>query len=253
MASQQPATTLNTITDEINAILTESTVYLSGDDLRIRRLLHECNKLMQANAADGWICKARIAQIQGDEEAFQYAIRNAERLDSTGEWEQTKGVGLLNLHRYSAAQDIFCKMIAPEIGLFGPLFPFTLNTGAYRSVHESYQGLPGKGMTAPKTYPAESIAKVSTFMRESNITDKDVAAFLDKAGDVLRRHSYMPANSSPQPIIYIMDGDSCLYFRYPLDVSPAQAATLNFELAELMVDVDFELLDKLHISFEVAQ
>lgn len=251
MTTIRPVTKYNDITNEINAILERSTVYIDSSSFEARRLRRECDNLSKVDPAHGWICRARLEQLQGNEDEFRHAVRNAERLDRTGEWSQTLGVGLLNLHRYSEAQTVILNNLTPELGLFGSLYPFALNCGAYCAVDRNYRSLPEKGMPVPDTYPHEMISRIASYMAESDITDQDVSSFLDVAGDVLRRHSYMLASSSPHPSIVAMECESYLHFRYSLDLPPAQIASLNVELAEMMAEHDSPLMDKLHVSFGV--
>lgn len=252
MSSKKALTITNELTDKINNLL-EDEQYLDPNSLLVRTLRKDCDKLASVSAADAWISRARIAQLTGSNEDFDYAINNSQKLDPTDEWRATQVIGLLNLHRYSEAQNIVINMLEPQLGWFNSMYKIALRSGAILAVYHSsidHQGAIGIVMTPD--FPHEFVSKCANFMREQNIADADVGRMLDLAGQVMRKMSCMDIKALSWPKLVKTGESEVLHFRFLLQRNPEQVAEANMELALLMAESDLAHLDGLHVSFGSA-
>ena len=105
----EPATIESNIIQSINALLVGESRYLSVDDIRYRKILRECDKLIQVDPAQGYIARAMARSIVGDMQMGESDLANALKL-APGLADDVKFVWahfLLNMGAHSSALALF--------------------------------------------------------------------------------------------------------------------------------------------------
>ena len=254
MPSPLPATIAIAVADELTRLVTTAHVFADKNDLRVRRLASEIDKLIKVDAKVGHLAKACLFQLYGDAESMRYHVSCAAKLWSDSAVDSVFGRCLTNLGFFSEAQ-VACSLAAePRRGSFTTNIATCLYCGAVVAMGRLTDQARIMGFD---TAIAEvGIAgEVRAILERVGIEDEEIGRILDVAGELMREQGLFYQDVGPQ--IFCVDdadlGGGCVYYTFALSATPERVTELQFELACRLVDRFPVLPAAFSVGFRCAQ
>lgn len=246
-----PATIANQLNDSIEHMLLVATKYLNINDFEIRRLIAEAKKLQKVDAYAGHLALGNIYHLCGDHVQMRYFHRNADRLRydlNTHGWSTACEC---NLGFVSIAQEHFGIVGEPKSGEFTKAFTLGLACGAFQLLGEYIEQ--AEKMQLDLTGLPVSLAKEAReVLSNAGITDADVAAMLDIAGEIMREERVFYAGN-PEQMVMIETGDSldssCVHMTYWIPLSGKQVAVMATRMDDKIAETIERIPDQFQVSF----
>lgn len=261
MVQAQPQSIAIKLTDECNNLGMSIHHYIDLDKMNAEtreyfRLKEEAKKLTLKKdfASTGYallgFLSVFIGSKNGVSENFGNAIRMSLGDKALQQTNLAKSLALLGY--YSEAQKLWVDVINLEnIKKFGGN---ALECGAFNFIQEKC------GNTAISVSDTQNLAPeiqkkkhaINEHIRSKIILlDTDIAALLDKAGEVIRKHKYI--NIDAMRFFEKLDLDfgkpRCLHYFIDLDLPAKEVGEANIELADIIAQSDIEIPMTFHVSF----
>jgi hypothetical protein len=239
-----PATIAADVTEKLNQLIDATTGYRSSTDFELRALLRECDKLANADAFSASLNRAYAVHLTGDLDSAKYWLTNAGKFPGSRLTIAHAWTGIhCNLGFFAIAANSFASLPPDVCTDREHLASLGLLCGAFSDVIAKSEGTSVAG-------PLDDLVRIarrSTMVLETLKVDRNqMAAVLDAAGEVLRRHKLLFAGELP--VVHTLDdadGVGMLYqYVVPVDCETADAMTN--EVIDLLIDRD---LDRLGIAF----
>lgn len=229
------ATKGSQLIQDANRLLDNLRHYLPKDDLRLRRLLAEADKLMHADPREAHSIKGMVYQLSGD---FEQALSHMDIAINLGP-ENPIGIAnkcsvLINSGYFSEAQKLYVKVGSPEKGNFPMGTLLGLGTGAYREM-DKFLDVARKMKLDLAAFDAGTIGNAARLMNKHGLSDEELARFLDVAGEIMREENVVFCDM-PEVFAWDASDDPALSITYKLPVDAYRAEQLDCELAERLVD-----------------
>lgn len=239
MTTPRRATTQALLAPQVLGLLTSLTRYVSEESLELRRLRNEIDKLARVDAAGSWALRAIYLTAMGRASEAREAVQNALRL----------GVGLhnqgslatnvhLNFANFGAALELLTNAADPRGGYFSSQIAWLVRAGGIRTAAKYCEIAKAMGMDTPKL-PIDLARAVEALdtLDARPMSDADIALMLTTAGAVFCEHGLMTSRSESPELMQFEGGAFC--FQFPLDVSPAEAASIAMEASERLAGLPF--------------
>lgn len=243
-------TNTNYLLKEINAFLGSARSYASTGDFWFRRLAAEAQKIMGVDPAEAHNVLANLYGVAGD---YTQAIRHldiAQKFaNSTGLWAN-KAIILSNLGFFSEAQKAFEVAAAPQQGSFSARLELGICIGAFHKIVAF-------GPTALRMNLQFDIAKFElaqravVLMDEFSITDANLGAMLDVAGEIMRDERIFFIGQTPGILVWDQDAqEKYLAISFRLPVCGSRASALDRELGHRLFTKITDLPFQVMLNFE---
>lgn len=185
------ATTGSKLIEETNTVLMTIGPFLSEENPRVQRWFKEAAKLVKVDPGDGYMFRAFVYQIIGDAENAIHCIDNAFNLRRNDPTVLANKCGiLLNLGRFSEAQKLYKHLGSPKLGLFPYAIRLGAHTGSFRQMAQFIAE--ARKLELDTSDPLFSQIEASAqVMSTHDISDADVAAVLDVAGEIMMESRVM--------------------------------------------------------------
>ena len=236
------------IFDDVNRLLSEIRSYLPDTDIRVRRLLSEADKLIRADAAEGYSAKAAVYQLTGNLNEVLKHANNSVSLTSEPVVLANKCAYLLNLGAFSAAQEAYGIAMHPRKGQFLEKFHFGYACGAFQTMTHFLEEA-ARIQLDIKHLDALTALQGNNLLMRNGMSEDRVAAFLDVAGEVLREQRMMFVDH-PRVFVANTTTDSILSFVILLPVDADRAEQLDTDLQCRFLERFPEFPYFLSIAFE---
>lgn len=250
--NKQPATAHQEIVDKINHFQGGTVRYLCTDDLEYRRILKECEKLIQASPHEGYVAQGMARVLACDEEAAERDFKNAARLSPGDEMlsaEYAHCQFLVNIGRYSKALPLFRNSARPVVGGFGIRHSIAPALGAVRWLNDAFIEADEMHLEYESTVNRDLIKKSAEFLASINVTDDRLAEIYDLVGDVARDHNVRLGRYTYG--VGDFEGVETYVVKHFVDIDPDEAADMTSELCWKLAGRD-DIPSQIHIGFEVG-
>lgn len=250
MPAPLPATIASQLNDKINTVLLSAKRYLDENDFTIRSLLAETKKLAKANAYESHLAIAKIYHVCGNVEKVLHHFGNAERLRNNIQGHDSAATCMVNLGLFSKAQQQFAIVGNPKAGYFRQEFSLGLCCGAFNQLRTYIEQAQTMSLDF-SGIPTEIVLRAQAVLAEGGITDTEVAAFLDLAGEVMREERLFFEGEAPDIVIDDgpFDNPHCVYLTFKVNCSGAEAARLSSVLFDKIAQRVDRIPDQLHVAF----
>jgi hypothetical protein len=221
---------------------------MSPDDFEYRRLSGEIDKLVRADPYEGWVMHGTAATLVGDAVELRRAFAAASNIAGKG-WDHcgaNKAQALMSLGFFSEARQQFLEVVSAEAGNLGAFVGLGLGVGAISAVHGMLDQARKMNLQHGADIDLDTVDAAAAIMREAHMTDEQVTAMQDLAGEVLRRHRVRMDRYGVG--VVDLEGLPVILYKIMVQREPAEIADMSFELAELVAGMS-NIPDRLHISF----
>lgn len=254
MLKTAPATIANELEVSISSLLVNTIHYLDENSLQIRRLLADAKKLISADAYQGYVALGNIYHLCGNYEKMRISHRNSERLSSDVGTHGWSAACECNLGFSSVAQDHYRIVGIPTKGDFRSAFSLGTACGALHLLSE-YIEQAEKMKIDLAGLPISDVKEAERVLSHAGISDSDVAAMLDLAGEVMREDRVF-YSGDPESVIELDSGDSidnaCVHMIFRIALPGKVVAGMGVRLAEKIAERIESIPDQFHISFRPA-
>ena len=239
MTTPRPATTAALLAPQVLGLLTSATRYILNETLEHRRLRSEIDKLARVDAAGSWTLRAIYLTAMGKAAEAREAVRNAVRLGVSPDIQGSLATNVyINFANFSDALDLLAKAADPRGGYFSNRIAWLVRAGGIRTAAGYCEIARGMGLDIPEL-PIDLARAVDALdtLDARPVSDAEIALMLSTAGAVFCEHGLMTSRSETPELMQFEAGAFC--FQFPLDVSPAEAATIAIEASERLADLPF--------------
>lgn len=255
MINVAPATIANELDQRIQAKLFSSSHYCEESDPVVLNLFDDIQKLMKASAKQGHVLKGLVFQLCGDVEKARYHVENAGKIGQERSYVQSV-LGSINVNfgYFSLAQKNIYQSADPIYGQLTNNFDIALSCGAFSCLN-GFIDKANKMNLDLAVLPVDLVRRAGAILDSAGVTDAQIGAMLDAAGEVLREEKLFFVGNMPDfEVSEGLYGDAgCVFLRYALPVTPEEAARLFDRLAEKIVARIDPVPDAFYVSFRSAK
>jgi hypothetical protein len=250
MALSEPLTVAAALENDLNQFSAATTHTDAHDKFVFRRLLSECDRLQKIDVVKGSTNKAYLYSTVGDFVETERWLKNAELNGGIDGARAERLTHLVN-HGYGslalALVDAVFKARGGETLM--DIASKIATAGAFNKIVKAVGSATDNNEVLVMT-KLHSIALAAVdVMQQLSVTDDDVAAMIDVAGEHLRTNRLLWQGSQPDyTVLDSAHGGPSLVIAYRVDVSPKQASQMGWSLTEALID---RALDRpgVHIDF----
>lgn len=252
MSAAIPATVDEVIIGEVNNVLASGR-FADPDSLKIRRLLKDAHGLFKVKP---WMAHADfgcIYQIVGDVEKLRYSFKCSLEM-AAGEYVDAsiqKGICILNLGFFSEAQQLFKELGDPTYWKLVNILPILYGTLAFEFIDE-FQFKAHKMKIDLTGLDFETASRATAILKKHGVTEDQLAAWADVAGDVIRENKLFLMGDGPDIDVADDDGDQCIYLTYRVKTKPQEAVALYQEVSKRLIHAFKQLPAVVNISVRAA-
>ena len=220
---------------DANRLLDNLRHFLPKDDLRLRRLMVEADKLMNADPWEAHTVKGMVYELSGDFDQALSHMNNAIRLvPGNPVGNSNKCSVLINFGNFSEAQKVYAKIGSPVEGNFPMSTLLGLGAGAFCEM-DKFLGVAQKMKLDLTAFDVGTIKNAAQLMNKQALSDDALARFLDVAGEIMREERVVFC-AVPEVFAWDSSDDPALSITYKLPVDAYRAEELDRELAARLVD-----------------
>lgn len=224
-----PATLTNDIIAQLNNVRS-NVYYAEKSSLIWIKIKRQCEKLVQANAAEGWGTLGLLYTTAGDVEEMERSFFNAIRLGGQSFFASNILASYGNLGLFSKAHALFEKVGDPEGGNFSELFQDGIEIGAFHKLSE-FIGAAKKMNIEIDNFRLDLTERATSVLARAGISDSDVASNMDAAGTILRRKRIFASVPTDVLVTDVAGEFSGVTITFKLPLSPAEVFEFNIDLA----------------------
>lgn len=232
MAAPRPQTIKTDLAKQIEVWLLTASRYLEPDSLEFKIFHRSAEKLALADGHAGSVMRALVFQLSGDVDSAKHWISNARRWPTDVEATRILPVVLSNLGYFGEASDALTLVPDEDVALDQSWFATQIIISAGFS---SWPRLAGSAYltTEAGVEDAELLRRCGMSLAHNGVSQAQVQAMLDVAGEVLRRHRRFFAGS--RPVVRAVN-DGVLYQLALSDASLSEIDAMTDEVIHALVD-----------------
>lgn len=240
MPTGQPMELAQSLGNEVAEFVHGITHTDAVDKFVFAHLMRECERLQKSDVVHASLLKALLASSIGDTDEMERWFANAER-NGAGDQVQVERLRHCVNHGHATR----ALNMAPQA--FARRGPHTLMSiaemaaaiGALNTIVQAVAASQERGEVLRMTPLLDVAKRGAQVMAQLGVSDADIAAMLDVAGEMLRARKLLWQNNCID--LSVLDGSQggpALFLAYRIDLSPAQAAQMGWTLTEELVRRD---------------
>lgn len=212
---------------------------LQSKPIEFVRWNKEAEALMRANVLEGSLVKARLGEVVGDIAEVEYWIENAQMNGALrSQLAEPLLVAYCNLGYASKGLGTFRDWVDVAHGNIGSTVRLTPAVGAFEYMNSLLSKAAKAHITVEDADLWPMATEASTVLSKIGVTDDVCAKVIDVAGEVLRRHRLFW--TGPRQALVVDGKADSVLMRFNVDVSYEQAAALNLEAIDLLIERDLD-------------
>lgn len=244
MVAPVPAPKFDEVAAELKGVIQERVRYL---DLQqdfstrafVRQIERKIDDLTRVDAALAWVLKAGLPLLAGNREDAEYALDNAARLGDQFNEPQWRIFVLLKLGYFSEAATVYQANCSVKSPVLSKVYPVGVVTASFQSMLDVMDAAKSAGIGIPAEFH-ELARDSAAVLAELQLSERDVRAMLDVAGEVLRKHELLTRLEDPLVRSVHGHGDPSLLFQLRLKAGVEEAMALTHEVLDLLIDRDLD-------------
>jgi len=217
----------------------------------MKRLVKDCEDLAKTDAVTANLYLAVIYGMTGDIERAEYCLRVVEGNRQVHQARLWRVLVYANSLRASQAAALADEAFAhredvPFVALMNALSA----VGAVHSIVKAADNAHMRNeVLVNMTSLLEKNRRAAAVLDKQGLTQQDVTAWMDLAGEVMRNHHLQWLGDGPLMDVFDDEEDCSVNYRFMVWATPDEAAKLTFELTEKVVDHDLDLKPGITVSF----
>lgn len=246
------ASKVSELVDEINSVLQSETHYASQDSFWFRRMLSEVNKLKAANEIEGYNVLAQLYGLAGEVDNARRFIDTAIRLGGGPLLRINKAVILSNAGHFVEAVGPFNEGVDPRAaGFFTSRWKLGLCLGRIHTLQDFASQAKAMELEHIERVDMGLISRIARLMDEISLTDEQLTALLETAGELLREKRLFFTGEGPEFAVWDDDPlEQHVSIMFGLRVDVSEAIELDEELGHRLFEQHGELPPEIMIHFE---
>lgn len=237
MAGAKRATIANEVGRSIDALVLGATDYLPDPSFTVRSLDHEVEKLFKADAFSASLKRGLLYQLYGSAKDAIYWIDNARKLrsDPTARLvtDATEAVISSNLGHFSQASRLLIGL--GKESWRGEVILLFL-CGAWSELSELEDVALEPPVDEASAKAVATARRCFMTLQQVGVTQAQVQAMLDVAGEVLREHRMFFLGDQP----IVRECDDVVLYQLRVPAQPVEALAMTDEVIERLVDRDLD-------------
>lgn len=238
MARAKPLTLADSLVDGLVQFATDTTHTDVFDKLVFRRLFNESDRLQQTNVVYGSVRKAFLCSTVGDFAEVEKWLKNAEQNNGHDQARIERFTHYVN-HGYATK----------ALALVDQIFSARMNhklmdlacgaaaIGAFNKIVDGVADATARGEVLQMTNVHALATNATEVMRLLQVSDSDIAAMLDVAGEHLRENKLLWENGLPDITVLDEQHDGpALLIAFRISVSPQDAVRLSWRMTDDLVN-----------------
>jgi len=241
MLERQKLTKVNDLLESINGFVVNATSLVDPHNkpIEFARWSRESDALMRVSVFEGCLVKARLGEVLGDVSEVEYWIDNAQKNGaSRAELAEHLLVAYCNLGYASRGLKIFRDWVDVAHGNIGRTVRLTPAVGAFQYMNFLLNTAAKANITLNDGEQWPMASEASTVLAKNGVDDDVCAKVIDVAGHVLRKHRLFW--TGPQQALLVDGPADAVLMRFNVGVSFEQAAALNLEAIDLLIERDLD-------------
>lgn len=240
----KPKTKNNDIQFKIDEI-SDLGMFVSSHDPRVLDINAEIASLHLVDRQAALRLQALMRHLTGDLDGALSVLDKVDLYDP-----QLELVLYSNFNRCDRAQAIFAKYCGPRNGNFISTAYFASVNGAFHKAAEFAHEALSMQLTELESLPLEQIFMIDKILTEFGVSDAQVGAILEVAGEVLQEHRLLFVGNGPEVEAFDIPGElRAVHMTYRLAVTASEAVSIYLEFIEKLFHRDMELPKGFHVSF----
>lgn len=235
----QPLTKAGELDNRIDQALSQMGRYSSTSELLTRRLLRECESLIEIDAPSAYHLIAYIHCFCGNRKKALDAIENAQLL----------GYPLANIKRAAilanlgytteSLESVKMSINSQEPVQFQELMEVGICAAGFHAVVSAVDSTVANKVLKLDPRMLQLTREAATLIDALGCPENLVGRMADCAGEIMRQRNLLWVHRTPQVSIVETDSEhKTLQFTYTVDVTHEDAAQMNWELAGKLIDAD---------------
>jgi len=229
-----PAPNTHNTIDKLNELWNSAHRHFDAGDLRLGQVERLARALLKSDPASGYSVLSGVAALSGNVKSTRDYADKAARLSSEPDLALNKSSMLANLGYFAESGHLFRRLLTVDRLPMRHIGEQAIANGSILAIDDALTKA-GKMPTAVPEPLRNSIAVAASILRRNNVTDDDVGAWLDGAGDLMRENKFFYIDY-PRLFATLEEDFGQVDLSYMLDVDSAHAADLNRRLAERCFD-----------------
>lgn len=237
MAQAQPLTLNDSLVEGLVQFATDTTHTDVYDKLVFRRLFNESDRLQQTNVVQGSVRKAFLCSTVGDFAEVERWLKNAERNNGCDVARIQRFTHYVNHGYATMALDLVDQAFAARMNHnLMDLACGAAAIGAFNKIVDGVVAATARGEVLKMNNVHALSVKATEVMRLLQVTDSDIAAMLDVAGEHLREEKLLWENDLPDITVLDEQQDGpALLIAFRIDVPPQEAVRLSWQMTETLI------------------
>ena len=229
-------------------LVVEGSNFSAPNSFEVRRLRAEIDKLNHANAAEASLCRAVLATACGDWPDSQRWVLNARNLGMVWESASVGFVSASNLGYFGEAAAMYPSVVGVMSAPAADHLAQGLICASFRALIDAVAPLQRAKIEIGElhTQAVEVAMKAHAVITRLGVTEADVQAVLNVAGEVLREHRLFWLDKEPRIDMIDDEDGAALMYQFRIGVDAKRANNLTDEVLMIMIERD---LDKPGLCF----
>lgn len=239
MTAPVPKKTASVIYDEIMSVILVLGRYLEADDPRVLRWNDELTKAMPAGRAIAFLTMADVAHVMGDMELFERMISRAETQGANEAEVRARRQSIYNNLGYaSEGLKLIQGLYSIRAQNIGSGLPRAVSTGGFSLARDLLEQARLAKLDLSHVDQINEITQIAEASRNLGLPDEEFARVLDIAGGIMRERRLLWLDRAPR--FSFDDEMGCPGIRYRLEVTPEEAAEIDFEFINKLITADLD-------------
>ena len=250
MALTEPLTVAAALQAEVNQFAMATTHTDSYDKFALRRLLAECDRLQKIDVVRGSCNKAFLYSTIGEFQETERWIKNAELNGGQDIARIERFINFINHGYGTPALELIDDIFNARVG--GSVMDIAARVatiGAFNKIVNAVKTATANSEVLKMTELHSVALAAVDVMQQLGVTDVDMAAMIDVAGEHLRANKLLWQGTQPDyTVLDCAHGGPSLVIAYRIDVSPEQANQMGWSMTEALIDRGLDR-QGVHIDF----
>lgn len=227
----------NEIRGHLSPLLEKGGSILPLTDMRVARLLRDCDNVQKHSAALASVLKIEVLQLTGDVKAIEYWANNAARLGTGVHASVSLSLAYSNLGYITKSSSVFADVSDVKYGQVNTLLGHGVACGAFSETVKAAAALERAGGSVERRDAVMQAESIVEALRRLDVPESDVRAVMDEAGSLMRDRKLLWLNEGPEVIVANASEPAFVALNYRLTVSAAIAAEMTWELADRLSEI----------------
>jgi hypothetical protein len=250
MSKPQPLENSRALREQINKFFDQTTHVNAYNKAEYERLMQSANELQRQNVVKGCLLRSLLFSATGQLDEAERMLRNADANHGKDEARFDWVAHYVNHGFATKALGFLDEMFANRLDhTFAELAQGAVAAGAFAKIVKLVDASYKNSEVLIMTNVLELAKRAASALEQLHLSDEQLASMLDVAGEKLRANELLWQGHSPDiHVLLSEDGGPTLMFDYRVFISPTEASTMCWNLAEELVSRNLDF-SGVHIGF----